>query len=76
MPSEQEDEIEAEAELLAYPEWAEQDEQRRAFALQCMTSCGDAPSIDGHVFVANLVLVDAWLKTGAAPTKERKLKPV
>lgn len=74
-PTPSDDEI-VEAEIIGYPDCAELDEQRRAYVLQCLTSCGDAPSIDGNVFVANLVLVDAWLRTGAAPTKERKLKPV
>lgn len=61
-------------EALSYPDTACADEQRRAFVLECMTSCGDAPSIDGRVLVANLELVCQWLKCGAvaAPTEKSK----
>lgn len=69
-----ESEQEIAVEASAYPDTVCEDEQRRAFVLECMTSCGDAPSIDGRVFVANLELVCQWLKSGAAAAATEKPK--
>jgi len=57
-----------------YPDRQDIDERRRAYVLDCMTQCGDAPSIDGKVFVGNLDLVCKWLEKGAVPAA--RLKPV
>ncbi len=69
--SEAEIEQEIAVEPPAYPDTVSEDELRRAFVLECMTSCGDAPSIDGRVFVANLDLVCQWLKSGAVAATEK-----
>ena len=62
------------AEPPTYPDLQSIDEQRRAYVLDCLTQCGDAPSIDGRVFVGNLELVSRWLETGAVPDEKQKRK--
>lgn len=56
----------------AYPELQPIGEQRRAYVLDCLTQCGDAPSIDGRVFVNNLDLILRWLETGTVPEEKPK----
>lgn len=56
---------------VTYPQEQDIDEQRRAYVLECMTACGDAPSIDGRIFVSNLNMVTEWLKSGALPEQKR-----
>lgn len=62
----------------AYPDSQPLDEQRRAFVLECLTQCGDAPSIDGRIFVNNCDLVYAWLESRAVPEieKQKRLQAV
>lgn len=69
----EDDEIQVEK-LPEYPDWADNAEQRRAYVLDCLTQCGDAPGIDGRVFVGNLDLVSKWLETGAVPEEKQKRK--
>lgn len=57
-----------------YPETQDTAEQRRAYVLDKLTQCGDAPGIDGKVFVGNLDLVSKWLETGAVPEEKQKRK--
>lgn len=74
-PQEFDEEREIAVETPVYPDAQETDEQRRAYALQCYTACGDAHSMDGTEFVRTLALIDAWLKAGTVPDQSRKTKP-
>lgn len=55
-----------------YPDTQDIAEQRRAYVLDKLTQCGDAPGIDGRVFVGNLDLVSKWLETGSVPEEKPK----
>lgn len=57
-----------------YPDGQDIAERRRAYVLDCLTQCGDAPAIDGRVFVGNLDLVCRWLETGSLPEEKQKRK--
>ncbi len=54
-----------------YPWASTVDEQRRAFALECYTQCGDAHEIDGTAFVQNLAYIEAWLRDGSIPKAKK-----
>jgi len=68
--------LEVSVERLAYPdcEGVPIDEQRRAFI--AMHYLGGAAEYDGNIVVANMTMIDAWLRTGEGPKVDRKLKAV
>lgn len=66
------DEEEIAVDPIAYPQEQDTDEQRRAYVLDCMTQSGDAPSIDGRIFVANMNLIAEWLRSGTVQEPDRR----
>jgi hypothetical protein len=60
------EELEIEYEAPPYPDWADEDEQRRAFVLECLGSA----DIDGRILLDNCALLAAWLKDGTVPPKD------
>ena len=69
-------EIAIEPETYAYPDTASHDEQRRAFIAAHYLP--NSAEIAGEVLVANLALIETWLRSGvAAPRLTRPaLRPV
>lgn len=57
-----------------YPAWAEEDEQRRAFVLDCIGTA--ASEMDTQTLCHMVVDLAEMLRTGAPPVKMRKLRPV
>lgn len=57
-----------------YPDWAQEDEQRRAFVLDCIG--GAASEMDTQTLCQMVVDLAEMLRTGAPPVKTRKLRPV
>lgn len=61
------------SEPYAYPDTVGEEEQRRAFIAAHYLP--NSAEIAGEALVANLVLIETWLKTGAAPVRLRSVKP-
>ncbi len=81
MSSDREDltdeEIEVDSDGLTYPGNADDDEQRRAFLIECFASC--AHDMTEEVFASFLKLGEGYLRDGTLPTARRprpKLQPV
>jgi len=61
-------------ELETYPAWADDDEQRRAFALECIG--GAASEMDAQALGQMIIDLAELLRTGVPPVKVKRLKPV
>ncbi len=71
-------ELTIEPEAYAYPDTVSEDEQRRAFIAAHYLP--NSAEIAGEVLVANLALIDTWLRSGAAAPRQtrpalRQVKP-
>ena len=61
-------------ELGPYPSGANADERRRAFILECVGSA--ASEMDAPTLCQMVLDLAEMLRTGAVPSKARKLRPV
>ena len=66
-------ELAIEPETYAYPDTAAQDEQRRAFIAAHYLP--NSAEIAGEVLVANLALIETWLRSGAQPARQPAATP-
>jgi hypothetical protein len=57
-----------------YPAWADDDEQRRAYVLDCVGQA--ASEMDAQALGQMIVDLAEVLRTGVAPAKGRRLRPV